>query len=263
MKETVSRRHSLLPVIHSIQQGCARRHTSTRYKVLVVGDAGAGKSSLIQRYVHNFFSEQNFINGSTLGVDFSLKLIRDMDDHEIQLQLWDLSGDDRFSAMTRAYYRQAVGALVVFDLTNADSYHHAVSKWKILMDNHCTLPGDPPDRPIPIILVGTKVDLVQDPQLPDDVALSQAIHAAGFIHKWFKCSGQPFLPFHPVQRFISMISAKTGEGIGDVMTQMIQYLKVVQPRLHGNDVISLPGPKDASHLGPLARKEGCLCPCVL
>lgn len=72
------------------------------YKVLVVGDVHTGKSSVIRRYVHDFFSE-NY--RSTVGVDFHVKIVPISDDLQIRLQLWDIAGQDRFSQMTRAYYR--------------------------------------------------------------------------------------------------------------------------------------------------------------
>ena len=91
-----------------------RRHSSRLYKVIIIGEVSTGKSALIKRYVHNFFG--NHANyRATVGVDFQLKILKFNDDLEIRLQLWDIAGQERFSSMTRAYYKGAVGAVVVFD----------------------------------------------------------------------------------------------------------------------------------------------------
>ena len=90
------------------------RQTSRLYKVIVVGEVATGKSALIRRYVHNFFGKISNYR-ATLGVDFQLKILRFNDDLDIRLQLWDVAGQERFSSMTRAYYKGAVGAVIVFD----------------------------------------------------------------------------------------------------------------------------------------------------
>lgn len=77
--------------------------------------AACGKTSIINRYVNDVFAE-NY--KSTVGADFSRKIIQ-WDDHTaIRLQLWDIAGQDRFAAVTRAFYRNAVGAVVVCDVTS-------------------------------------------------------------------------------------------------------------------------------------------------
>ncbi|KAG0018509.1 rab32, member RAS oncoprotein [Podila clonocystis] len=68
------------------------------YKILVIGDLGTGKTSIIKRYVHNIFS-MNY--KSTIGVDFALKVIQWSPDTVVRLQLWDIAGQERFGNMTR------------------------------------------------------------------------------------------------------------------------------------------------------------------
>ena len=93
------------------------RQSSRLYKIIVVGEVSCGKSALIKRYVHNFFGHRTHYR-ATIGVDFQLKILKFNDELEIRLQLWDIAGQERFSSMTRAYYKGAVGAVVVFDQVN-------------------------------------------------------------------------------------------------------------------------------------------------
>merc|ERR1712125_14883 len=115
------------------------------YKVLVVGDIGTGKTSIIKRYVHNIFSMHY---KSTIGVDFALKVINWDENSVVRLQLWDIAGQERFGNMTRVYYKEAVGAFVVFDVTRVSTFE-AVQKWKSDIDAKVFLSDN---RPIPVVL---------------------------------------------------------------------------------------------------------------
>src|SRR3989338_6569029 len=82
--------------------------SSLRFKVLVVGPMGAGKTCIIQRYVHGMMTRDYKV---TLGVDFAIKQLTWENGAQLQLQLWDIAGQERYSVMTRAFYQKAVGAL--------------------------------------------------------------------------------------------------------------------------------------------------------
>ncbi|XP_078496363.1 ras-related protein Rab-38-like [Lissotriton helveticus] len=120
-------------------------------KVLVVGDLGVGKTSIIQRYVHKVYSQHY---RATIGVDFALKVIKWGPETIIRLQLWDIAGQERFGNMTRLYYRDAVGAFIVFDVTRASTFE-AVPRWKDDLDSKVSLQSG---KPIPIILLANKCD---------------------------------------------------------------------------------------------------------
>uniref|UniRef100_A0A8D8UX49 Ras-related protein Rab-32 n=1 Tax=Cacopsylla melanoneura TaxID=428564 RepID=A0A8D8UX49_9HEMI len=121
------------------------------YKILVIGELGAGKTSIIKRYVHQFFSPHY---RATIGVDFALKVIPWDPETIIRLQLWDIAGQERFGNMTRVYYKEAVGAFIVFDVTRAATFD-AVLKWKQDLDAKVTLPDG---NPIPCVLLANKCD---------------------------------------------------------------------------------------------------------
>eukprot|EP01065_Artemidia_motanka_P041569 TRINITY_DN5410_c0_g2_i1.p2 TRINITY_DN5410_c0_g2~~TRINITY_DN5410_c0_g2_i1.p2 ORF type:complete len:243 (+),score=112.73 TRINITY_DN5410_c0_g2_i1:87-731(+) len=150
------------------------------YKVLVVGEAGAGKTCIIRRYVHNIFQMST---KSTIGVDFALKMLSWEGSKQITLQIWDIAGQERYGQMTRVYYQAAVGALVVFDITKSESFD-AVQKWKQDIDIKVYL-GD--GRPIPCVLLANKCDLQELSQIKskDEMdAYAQELSFAG----WFETS---------------------------------------------------------------------------
>lgn len=121
------------------------------YKILVIGELGTGKTSIIKRYVHQFFSQHY---RATIGVDFALKVLNWDQNTIIRLQLWDIAGQERFGNMTRVYYKEAVGAFIVFDVTRAATFD-AVVKWKQDLDAKVQLPDG---SPIPCVLLANKCD---------------------------------------------------------------------------------------------------------
>jgi len=111
--------------LHSSQlpvKGPSGSYSST-FKLLVVGDAGVGKTCLITRFVDDVFSSTC---KSTIGVDFKATTI-EMDGKAVQLQVWDTAGQERFRALTTSYYRGAHGVILVYDVTEQSSFDHLMS----------------------------------------------------------------------------------------------------------------------------------------
>ncbi|RKP18332.1 ras-domain-containing protein, partial [Rozella allomycis CSF55] len=129
----------------------ADSQSSHIFKILVVGDLGTGKTSIIKRYVHNVFSTHY---KSTIGVDFALKVIDWEDGSIIRLQLWDIAGQERFGSMTRVYYKESVGALLVFDVTRPTTLE-GVLKWKRDVDDKVRFKDG---SNIPVVLIANKMD---------------------------------------------------------------------------------------------------------
>lgn len=153
-------------------------------KILVIGDVCTGKTSVIQRYAYKKF---DVTHKATIGVDFALKTVR-VDQEILNAQLWDIAGQERFIGLTSAYYKHAVAALVVFDITNEKSLLNAVS-WKADVDKKVFLPNG---ESIPVVLFANKWDLIQE----DESArvLSDA-HLEVFCRKhkfvgWFSTSAK-------------------------------------------------------------------------
>ncbi|KAK3234455.1 Ras-related protein Rab-11A [Cymbomonas tetramitiformis] len=117
------------------------------FKVVLIGDTGVGKSNLLSRFTRNEFCLES---KSTIGVEFATRSIQ-VDNKTIKAQIWDTAGQERYRAITSAYYRGAVGALLVYDITKHESYVH-VERWLKELRDHA-------DSNIVIMLVGNKSDL--------------------------------------------------------------------------------------------------------
>lgn len=127
------------------------------YKVLVVGNAKCGKTSIIQRYARNAFDD-NYT--TTIGADYTRKVIPQDDGGVVQLQLWDLAGQDRFAKLTRPYFRHSRAAIVVFDIARAETFN-AVREWKREIDEQFELDKPENRDAFPVILLMNKSDLLQ------------------------------------------------------------------------------------------------------
>ena len=83
------------------------------YKILIVGDANAGKTAILDQFTNKNFDGKYI---STIGIDFNVKCITVDDDAVIKLQIWDTCGQERFKALTRSYYRNAQAIVIVYDI---------------------------------------------------------------------------------------------------------------------------------------------------
>nr|CAB3458715.1 unnamed protein product [Digitaria exilis] len=117
------------------------------FKIVLIGDSSVGKSNLLARFARNEFYPNS---KSTIGVEFQTqKLV--IDGKEIKAQIWDTAGQERFRAVTSAYYRGAVGALLVYDISRRQTFD-SVSRWLNELHTHS-------DMNVVTILVGNKTDL--------------------------------------------------------------------------------------------------------
>ena len=117
------------------------------FKVVLIGDSGVGKSNLLSRFTRNEFSLDS---KSTIGVEFATKSIQ-AEGKTIKAQIWDTAGQERYRAITSAYYRGAVGALLVYDLTKHGTFEN-VDRWLRELRDHA-------EANIVVMLVGNKSDL--------------------------------------------------------------------------------------------------------
>ncbi|CEM22701.1 unnamed protein product [Vitrella brassicaformis CCMP3155] len=116
-------------------------------KLLLIGDSGVGKSCLLFRFSDDQFTPSHI---TTIGIDFKIKTI-DIDGKRVKLQIWDTAGQERFRTITQAYYRSAMGILLVYDVTSPESFQN-IRNWMRQIDAHAA-------ENVNKILVGNKADL--------------------------------------------------------------------------------------------------------
>lgn len=119
-------------------------------KFLLIGGSGAGKSSLLTRFVDDTFSP-SFV--STVGIDFKVRSIALNSGGRVKLQIWDTAGQERFRSITKAFYRGAMGVFLVFDVTDKESFD-GLPIWLEEVNRNGV------DENVPRILIANKSDLV-------------------------------------------------------------------------------------------------------
>lgn len=118
-------------------------------KLLLIGDSGVGKSCLLLRFSDDSFTP-SFI--TTIGIDFKIRTI-ELEGKRIKLQIWDTAGQERFRTITTAYYRGAMGILLVYDVTDEKSFNN-IRNWIRNIEQHAT-------ESVNKILIGNKCDMVE------------------------------------------------------------------------------------------------------
>ncbi|XP_029963975.1 ras-related protein ORAB-1-like [Salarias fasciatus] len=118
------------------------------FKLLLIGDSGVGKSCLLLRFADDSYTDSYI---STIGVDFKIRTV-DMDGKTVKLQIWDTAGQERFRTITSSYYRGAHGIIIVYDVTEQESFD-SVKRWLEEIERYAC-------ENVSRLLVGNKADLV-------------------------------------------------------------------------------------------------------
>lgn len=176
------------------------------FKIILIGDSNTGKTSILNRYVYNKFEERYIC---TIGVDFMMKQIQLKDNSIIKLQLWDTAGMERYKKITSTYYRGAQGAVVVFDISNRNSFE-SVSKWVDDFKQY----SNPQYHQI-IFIVGNKADLVDKREVTMQEIEEFIEMNEGFVYV--------------------ETSAKSGEGICKVFEEFAEGLVGKVKGMEGGD----------------------------
>ena len=145
------------------------------FKLLLIGDSGVGKSCLLLRFADDTYTESYI---STIGVDFKIRTI-ELDGKTIKLQIWDTAGQERFRTITSSYYRGAHGIIVVFDVTDQESFNN-VKQWLHEIDRYAC-------ANVKKLLVGNKCDLASKRAVPTEQA---AAFAEGLGVKFLETSAK-------------------------------------------------------------------------
>eukprot|EP00826_Nyctotherus_ovalis_P000750 TRINITY_DN1002_c0_g2_i13.p2 TRINITY_DN1002_c0_g2~~TRINITY_DN1002_c0_g2_i13.p2 ORF type:complete len:189 (+),score=60.24 TRINITY_DN1002_c0_g2_i13:73-639(+) len=160
-------------------------------KVLIIGSASVGKTSLMRQYVQNAFISQY---KATIGADFLSKEVIS-NDKLVMMQIWDTAGQEKFQSVQGVFYKGADACMLVFDLTSPGSFQ-ALPKWKDEFIFH----ANPSTSSFPFILVGNKVDLADERKVAEAKAL-----------QWCKENGN--IPYYET-------SAKTASKVKEAFEEL-------------------------------------------
>ncbi|KAG7319878.1 hypothetical protein KOW79_017021 [Hemibagrus wyckioides] len=126
------------------------------FKLLLIGDSGVGKTCVLFRFSEDAFNS-TFI--STIGIDFKIRTI-ELDGKKIKLQIWDTAGQERFRTITTAYYRGAMGIMLVYDITNEKSFDN-IKNWIRNIEEHAS-------ADVEKMILGNKCDINEKRQVSKD-----------------------------------------------------------------------------------------------
>jgi len=183
------------------------------FKLLLIGDSGVGKTCLLFRFADNTFNS-TFI--STIGIDFKIQTL-EIDGKRIKLQVWDTAGQERFRTITTAYYRGAMGILLVYDVTSKKSFEN-ITNWLRNIEEHAS-------EGVEKLLVGNKSDLEEKRAISEEEGQLLAVqHSIDFIEA----------------------SALSGENVREAFMRMARRVKIKHEAKQTNASSSPSTPKTNS-----------------
>lgn len=125
------------------------KEIAATFKLLLIGDSGTGKSSLLLRFTDDTWLHPDEVS-ATIGVDFKVKVV-DIDDNKYKLTIWDTAGQERFRTLTSSYYRGAQGVILVYDVSSRATFEH-LNLWFNELDTYSS------SQEVIKMIVGNKVD---------------------------------------------------------------------------------------------------------
>ena len=161
------------------------------FKYIIIGDSSVGKSNLLMKFIQNKFTEEYL---TTIGVEFGTKNIK-INNKIYRIQIWDTAGQEYFRSIAKAYFKNCVCAMLVYDITCKESFDN-IKNW--LQDIHEESP-----KTVLIVLIGNKIDL-------EDKRIISFDDGKNFANE----NGLIFME----------TSAKTGEGINEIFEQTIKEI---------------------------------------
>lgn len=176
------------------------------FKIMFLGPANVGKTSIICQYCNELFQEDTM---PTIGAGFSTQTVQ-IGENTLTLHLWDTAGEERFRSVTPALIHGAHGLVLVYDVTNPE-FSETEIYWKMFIDNTKTDISET----LPILLIGNKIDVVRDQ--------SDSIESFNQKMKEIKDEAIEWCQQHDITH-LQFVSAKTGENITESITEFSKSL---------------------------------------
>ncbi|XP_056426358.1 ras-related protein Rab-3D isoform X2 [Hyla sarda] len=181
------------------QKDAADQNFDYMFKLLIIGNSSVGKTSFLFRYADDSFTSA-FV--STVGIDFKVKTVY-RNEKRVKLQIWDTAGQERYRTITTAYYRGAMGFLLMYDISNVDSFN-AVQDWATQIKTYSWDNAQ-------VLLVGNKCDLEDDRVIPAEEGRRLA-EELGF--EFFEASAKENINVKQVfERLVDVICEKMNESL--------------------------------------------------
>ncbi|XP_077102160.1 RAB3D, member RAS oncogene family, a [Siphateles boraxobius] len=182
-----------------VQKDVADQNFDYMFKLLIIGNSSVGKTSFLFRYADDSFTSA-FV--STVGIDFKVKTVY-RNEKRVKLQIWDTAGQERYRTITTAYYRGAMGFLLMYDITNLESFY-AVQDWATQIKTYSWDNAQ-------VILVGNKCDL-EDDRLVAREDGQRLANELGF--QFFEASAKDNINVKQVfERLVDIICDKMNESL--------------------------------------------------
>ena len=191
------------------------------YKVLILGDSSVGKTCFLLKYTDKVFNE---VYMSTIGLDYRLKTLTLKSGKKVKLQIWDTAGQDRFRTITKNYYKGAHGIILIYDVTNTDTYDN-VENWISQIKEEAS-----PN--VVIYLVGNKVDMEDKRKVTTEEGQ--------------KVADENNLPFIET-------SAKSDINVNETFDNLVEKMDSVFSNLEKKDSVSISG----NNLNKKKKKKKC------
>ncbi|XP_077451739.1 ras-related protein Rab-8B-like [Stigmatopora argus] len=191
------------------------------FKLLLIGDSGVGKTCLLFRFSEDSFNT-TFI--STIGIDFKIRTI-ELDGKRVKLQIWDTAGQERFRTITTAYYRGAMGIMLVYDISNEKSFEN-IKNWIRNIEEHAS-------ADVEKMVLGNKCDMTDRRQVSKDRGEKLAIdYGVKFMETSAKTSLNVEEAFFTMGRdILHNLSAKTSDNSAVVSGKALKITEKKSKRI--------------------------------
>ena len=196
-----------------------------KIQIILVGESGVGKTSLIRRYTNNIFNSNHL---ETIGIEFYNKEEK-INNKIIQIKFWDTAGQEIFHSLTKNFYRKADGIIIVYDITNKESFERIQDWIKSIYDNTDTY------KEIQMIIVGNKIDLEEMREVTKEDGIK--------IEKYYE------IDFYEA-------SAKNAEGVNNFMIKIIR--DILNNKVNNRNTINIKNYKNGTY-GEDNNTRNCFC----